>query len=312
VSDPTPPKSPWHAFRRAGITGTDAAALMGRGRASPLSVYLDKKGLLPEVEENEAMYWGTRLEPLLVEEFMRRTPYQRIVVHQPEDGHEFRLLHPLDEQGQRRMVMFRRDEPWARCTPDAFYMRPGTGPLERLGILECKTTGFRGADAWQEQPPLPAQVQLQWNLYVSGLKHGALVCLIGGQRFVGYEMERNDRFLEHLRGEAFRFWEENILGDKQPEPGPDDLDLVRVRSRPENGTTITLPPEAATLDQDLLQAKEDLADATARVDGIEAKLIQMLGHASFGEIPELDVRYSYHTQQRGDTEFRTLRRRQMK
>ena len=66
----------WLAARRAGIGGSDAAAILGLDPfKSPLAVYMDKRGELPDAEAGEAArapaasgrrvyrLWGERREP---------------------------------------------------------------------------------------------------------------------------------------------------------------------------------------------------------------------------------------------------------
>ena len=60
----------WLRLRSQGIGGSDAAAVAGASDwASPMSVYLEKIGVAPAIEINEAMYWGTQLENAVATEF---------------------------------------------------------------------------------------------------------------------------------------------------------------------------------------------------------------------------------------------------
>lgn len=60
--------------RKTGIGGSDAAAVCGISKyKTPVQVYLDKLGLSHGVEENEAMYWGNVLEPIVRDEYIRRS-----------------------------------------------------------------------------------------------------------------------------------------------------------------------------------------------------------------------------------------------
>ncbi|MDP3766551.1 MAG: YqaJ viral recombinase family protein, partial [Dehalococcoidia bacterium] len=59
----------WLAARRAGIGGTDAAAILGLSPfRTPLDVYLDKTGAAQdERTETQPMRWGKALEPVIAE-----------------------------------------------------------------------------------------------------------------------------------------------------------------------------------------------------------------------------------------------------
>ncbi|MBR3747469.1 MAG: YqaJ viral recombinase family protein, partial [Selenomonadaceae bacterium] len=64
----------WLVARRKGVGGSDSAAVCGLSRySSPLEVWLQKTGRKPATPDNEAMYFGHLLEPIVREEFARRT-----------------------------------------------------------------------------------------------------------------------------------------------------------------------------------------------------------------------------------------------
>lgn len=65
----------WLSERRKGIGGSDVGAICGLNKyRSPIMVYLDKIDENPVTqEESEFTYWGNRMEPILIEEFERRT-----------------------------------------------------------------------------------------------------------------------------------------------------------------------------------------------------------------------------------------------
>lgn len=276
---------------------------MGYGHGTRLSVYLDKKGLRPPLEQSEEMYWGTRIEPLLIEEFGRRTGL-RVLRNDEVDLPNLERL--LDDRGEERLVVSDPADPRIMATPDAFFRDEGG----LLGILECKTTGYRSGHLWAEQPPMAGQIQLQWNMRASGLLHGALVCLIGGQRFVGYRDDRHEAALRRVVDDVRVFLRLNVDACVEPEPVAEDYDLVRAIAGKERGTTVTLPQEAVQLDSLLRQTELQLDHLGEARDQMRAIMIRWIGEHSFGEIPGTGVTYTYHTQQRGDAEFRVLRRQE--
>lgn len=297
--------SPWHARRRKRITGSSAADLIQQGYGSPLSVYLDKMGQLPEVEENESMYWGNRLEIVVVEEFLKRTGYKHA-------GNSF-LGFPKtckwealkDDSKKNRLFATHIKVPYAGCTPDALY-------LDKDGhhcVLECKTTGFRSGEAWGDEPPLPAQIQLQWNLYVTGLQRGALACLVGGQRFVYYEQDVNPRFQKYIAEEARKFYYDHLKAKKEPDPGPGDMEVVRTSLPHQRAHTIVLPGEAAHIDAHIETLGYQIKLMTEDRDGCRARIMRWMGAASYATVPGTDNTYSLLTQDRGAGSTRVLRRK---
>ena len=64
----------WLELRRNAIGGSDAAAILGLSKwSSPLAVYADKLGLVPEREDNEAMRQGRDLEEYVASRFTEAT-----------------------------------------------------------------------------------------------------------------------------------------------------------------------------------------------------------------------------------------------
>jgi putative phage-type endonuclease len=67
-------KKDWLAYRNMGIGGSDASVVCGINKyKSPVELWMEKTGQIPQQEAGEAAYWGTRIEPLIREEFVLRT-----------------------------------------------------------------------------------------------------------------------------------------------------------------------------------------------------------------------------------------------
>ena len=64
----------WLALRMHGLGGSDAAAACGMSKwKSPLMLWLEKTGKQASQAAGEAAYWGTIMEPILRNEFAKRT-----------------------------------------------------------------------------------------------------------------------------------------------------------------------------------------------------------------------------------------------
>src|SRR5690606_29968470 len=69
----------WLQARRRGIGGSDIATIAGVNPwSSPVELYLDKLGELPERPETDAMRFGKRLEQVVADEFAERHPDLRV------------------------------------------------------------------------------------------------------------------------------------------------------------------------------------------------------------------------------------------
>lgn len=67
-------RADWLAERRKSVGGSEIGAIMGLNKyQSPVSVWANKLGIVPDVEPNEAMIQGTDLEEYVAERFTRLT-----------------------------------------------------------------------------------------------------------------------------------------------------------------------------------------------------------------------------------------------
>ena len=67
-------RADWLKLRKRGIGGSDAAAVCGFNRwRGPLDVYRDKTTSVTSEADNESMYWGRVMEPVLRNEFAKRS-----------------------------------------------------------------------------------------------------------------------------------------------------------------------------------------------------------------------------------------------
>lgn len=175
----------WLDARRKGIGGSDAGAILGVNKyKTPLDVYLDKTGQAPDIEDNDAMYWGRALEDIVAYEYAKRTGKKvrrnnAILVH-PE--HKFMLAN-LD----REIV----GEP---------------------GILEIKTAAR--ADDWGEpgsdEVPESYLAQVMHYMAVTGAQFADIAVLIAGRKFQTYTIQRDDQLIEHMIDVERDFWENNV------------------------------------------------------------------------------------------------------
>ena len=284
-----PDRATWLTARRAGIGASEAPALIGVSRwSSPLRLYAEKLGLAEPIDETEAMRWGTALEPIVADRYVEET--KREVLAPPP----FTIYH-------------RPDRPWMLATPDRFVTKSARG----VGGLEIKTTGFLKAEEWSEEPPLRVEVQAQQQMCVMGWTWVSIAVLIGGQRFLWCDVERNDPFIARLIecGEAF------IDRLKRQDPPPADAtahDLLAKLYPTADGQSVPLPAAALAWDATRLEAQEQLKHWKAVQDEADALLKGAMGAATFGVLPD-GTTYRWKASERKGyvvraTTVRTLRR----
>lgn len=195
----------WGERRRRGIGASEVAGVLGRHPwSSPWSIWARKVGLIPTPDEpdedpgSDAARFGRDLEPITARWFHERTG-----------------LYVASEQ----MMLTHPTHRWARATVDGLVFDSGSLPGtidDALGVLELK---FTGQAPWEELPE-HHRLQVQWQLYVSGLEHGWLAAFhtaFGRLAFRVYEIDRDDALLAEIVPDVERFWAEHCLtGDPPP------------------------------------------------------------------------------------------------
>jgi len=191
--DPLFERDLWLQSRREGIGASDVSGLLNMSRwSSPMSIYLDKVGLLDADDETEAMQWGLLLEQAIALGFERRTG-----------------LHVIEPQ----IVATNSDRPWERCTLDGLVVESETSDLDAaIGVLEIKNTSDF---SWDEIPDEYA-IQVQWQLGITGHQFGWIAALHGGRRLGIYDVTFDPRIFATLRRVAGDFWHDHVLAKNPP------------------------------------------------------------------------------------------------
>lgn len=198
-------KEEWLAYRRQGIGGSDAAALVGLNPyASPFSVYMDKLGLTEDLQENEAMWLGAQLEPILAERFMQETGLKverRNVIYQhPEHCH---MLANIDR--------------WI---------------VGKNAGLEIKTTSvFNAADFSNGEIPANYYCQCTHYMAITGASEWWVAVAILGKGFHIFRIERNEDEINALIEVERNFWENHVLRQVAPDPDGSAGAASLIRSR---------------------------------------------------------------------------------
>lgn len=280
----------WLANRTKGIGGSDVGAICGVNKySSARLVYLKKTGQYQDSEDEfsdaalERMHFGHMLEPIVANEYVRRTG-NKVVVSPATLAH--------------------KDYPWAIANVDRLIVNDKGIPY---GILECKTASEYMDDAWSEGDiPLSYLYQLNWYLWVTGLEYGVIACLVGGNKFYYYEVWRND---ELLRDEIFpkvdRFWNYHVKNLIEPELTGADADSELVAS--ENSEVIK-GSEIVLEDETMNELAATIKECKAKIKELEAtekeaanRLKDALKNNEIGYTKDYIIKWSPRSQSRIDT-----------
>lgn len=240
----------WLNWRMLGIGGSDAAAVCGVSKwRGPLTVYMEKKGLLERSEPGESAYWGTTLEDVVAQEFVKRTGLRV----------------------RRRNAMYRHPEyPWMLANVDREVVGANVG-------LECKTTSaYRGGEWDGDELPDEYYIQNQHYIEVMGWDWCWTSVLIGGQRFMQKQVMRNDALIAQIVEKEREFWEEHILKDVPPPIGMAD-DAAEIW--PEDSDDAMLPADeiAEQIAVELEIARQQKSEAEERENAMVLRLQEIIG-----------------------------------
>lgn len=184
------PREEWLKYRRMGIGGSDAGAIVGLNPyATPYTAWADKTGRLPEQEDNEAMRQGRDLESYVATRFEEAT----------------------GKRVKRRNVMFQHDDfDFVVANID----REVIG--ERAG-LECKTTSIMNLKRFKNgEFPDQYYSQCVHYLAVTGWEKWYLAVLVLNQGFYVYEIDRDEDEIAALMEAEKEFWETYVVPDVPP------------------------------------------------------------------------------------------------
>lgn len=258
-------RAEWLQLRRAGLGGSDAAAVLGIAKySSTIEVWRQKVGLSEGSDASTlAMRRGQHAEAFILHETAAADPELHI------DVAPFMVHHP--------------DHPELTANLDglaAHDRRRGRGVFEAKNV-----TGWAVKD-WADGPPAHYEAQVFHYLAVLGLDWAIVAADIGDpDEIPTYLIERDDAFIDLLVAKELAWWERHVVDGIEPTADgsaatTDLLKLIEAR----HGTVRQLDPgETAEIKDLYLQLAHDKAvveDATAGVDTAKNRVRQLMGEAT--------------------------------
>lgn len=200
----------WLSWRRKGIGGSDAAAIIG---VSPFStardLYYDKLNIASAVNEEDNWVQkeiGHLLEDLVAKIFSKKTGY------------------PIY---QVKKMFYHPNFPYMLADVDYFIRLPDGN----TAILEIKTTNYNATSAWwkdgKESIPVNYEIQGRHYMAVTNIDKVYYCCLYGNteDEVIIRGIDRDETYEELIIALEGDFWKNNVLA-KIPPPYSEDGDLV--------------------------------------------------------------------------------------
>lgn len=261
----------WLAARRAGIGGSDAPAIMGASPwATPLSVYADKMGFLPETEETVAMRFGHDVEEIVARWFAQDT------------GKKVRRLNA---------ILQHPEYPWMLANIDRKIQGESAG-------LECKTTSaFNKTDFEGGNIPPYYYWQCMHYLAVTGMQRWYLAVICGNTGFYHYLIPRNEEHIRLLIERERDFWFNHVQAGVPPEPSgkaDDDLAIDAMNALADEnpgGDDIDLQDAQEVFEQ-LALAKAARSETEKNIALLEQQIKMRMANAQHGRCGKWRVSYA--------------------
>lgn len=274
-------KLEWLKERQRGIGGSDVGAILGVNKwKTPFEVYLEKTEEITEVHETpEAAYWGTELEDLVAKEFTKRTGKKV----RRDNKHLIHSKYPFMVANIDRRV------------------------VGENAILECKTANQFLAKEWDgDEVPASYILQCQHYMAVTGADKCYIACLIGGQKFVWKEIQRDEELIDMIILAEMDFWKNHV--EKKVPPALDGSSasekyLKERYSNPTPYSEINLKSEYKDMINEYLQLKENMKALETRLKEIENNIKNELADNEKGYAGNYEVNWMPVTSSRVDSKL---------
>jgi len=268
----------WLKWRKGGIGGSDAAAILGESKyTSPLDVFIDKTTEHVSEVSSLACQRGTALEPIVAARYAEETG--KVIRRQQS------RIHP--------------EYDFIRCSMDYQIFADEAQPT---GMLECKTANSYIFNNMKLNGIHNAYwIQCQHNMMVCGYTWGAIAVLQPDSwEFLHFQIPRDDEFCATLLQRELDFWQMVKSGTppEMAEPAP-------VRMPAVGGSLVQaegLDHELATQFRDLTQALTVAVDIKAEADALHEqskKVVQTWMLANRIDVIEGQGKRIYYKEQAG-------------
>lgn len=273
-------KEEWLNFRNKGIGGSDVATICGLNKyKSPLQLWLEKTEQVEPLEAGEAAYFGTLLEPIIREEFARRSGLKVDIINSM-------LKHPIFD--------------FMLANVDGVVIDQDNSKA----IFEAKTASVFKSEQWEDNKiPEEYMLQIQHYMAVTGFSKTYIACLIGGNKFIYKEIKRDDELIDMIIQLEFNFWEcvkNNVPPKIDGSESSSDL-MSRLYPNANKDRSIILPDEAQQLVEQYNSSKEQEKLFSEKKEEAANMLKQMIGDNEVGVINDIKVSWKNVITERLDT-----------
>ena len=263
-SYPITDKQSWLENRLLDVTSTEVSALFGLNPyLSKFELYHQKKDkVVANIDDNERMAWGRRLEDSIAREFAYRNNFK---------------VEQFD--------VYIRDEDSRMGSSFDYKIVSEKEPM----ILEIKNVdSLAYKNGWIEYdeetilPPDHISMQLQHQLEITGYNIGYIVALVGGNTMKVVKSKRDPNIGKKIREKVEEFWQE-IKSGVQPEPNfqTDAKYIIKnLCNQADASTILNADPEMDQLIANYIAVNAEYKSLDITRDAIKAQILSMSQNAS--------------------------------
>ena len=233
------PTQDWVDQRKNYIGGSDVAAILGvSAYATPLQVWMRKKGLIPPVDQTPIMEFGHVFEPVMADYFTEKT------------GLKVRNINKTFKSAQYDFL---------RANIDRQIVSNGD---QGTGVLELKTTTSYRLKNLDTPYPEEWDYQIQHYLGITGYQYAYLM-IYERDTCTFHEpvcIKRNDRWIRQTTERLVEWWQKHMLGyGHRPKPiNGEDMLLLYPDSK--DGSVVEATPTHYEKYTKLLQVRSRMEE----------------------------------------------------
>ena len=270
----------WLEWRKKGIGGSDVATICGLNKyKSALELWMEKRGYKQDEEAGESAYWGTTLEHIVREEFIKRSGLE-------VDTINLMLKHPKYEFMLANVDGIVIDQEGKKC------------------IFEAKTASAYKADQWKDDEiPEVYMLQIQHYMLVTGYERAYIAVLIGGNTFKYKVVDKDEELINMIIQIEKQFWD-CVVNDIPPEvDGSESCTnmLNSLYASSKKGNSIILPDEAQLIIEEYNRNKEQESYYTEKKNECINKLNSLMEDNEVATINNLTITWKSSVSERIDT-----------
>ena len=257
----------WLDVHKTGIGGSDVAAVLGISPwKSPLDVFLDKTGKSAPEPENDAMYWGTRLEALVANKYCEVS------------GNEVRRVNSILRSEKFPCLIGNIDR--AVC-PEKGKLPVVKGVFRTPKILECKTARSM-SDEWgangTDQIPEYYLTQVLHYLGLTGCESCDVACLfLDSRKFGIYTVYADSDLIATMFARLAQWWDDYVAKNVAP-PARSIADVQKLFKR-SAAVEITATKEIEDAAFEYASLKKQEAEIAAKLESAKEKIAVYMGEA---------------------------------